>query len=108
VYAADTLAAGVDAFVHNLKGTSGGKGALIINTRETEFSFQIPANARQYLITAESLLTKNISLNGKPLALKSDESLPEIQGKEIEAGHVKLPPQGILFLAFEDGGNGRL
>jgi len=102
VYHADTLASGVDVFVHNLKNSATGKAALIINTKETGLSFQIPVEARQYLITAESLLTKEVLLNGDPLTLNPDGSLPQIQPMESDAGNIQLPPHSILYLAFDN------
>jgi hypothetical protein len=100
VYAADTLAQGVDVFVHNLKHSSEGLSALIINTRDSEFSFEIQSNANQYLLTADELLTKTVKLNGEALRLTPDDTLPEIKGKEIKEGEVIIPAHSIMFLSF--------
>ena len=101
VYEADTLAQGVDVFVHNLKGSSDGLAALIVNTRESNFSFEIPSDAEQYLLTADELITKTVKLNGQVLELNPDDTLPEIKSKELDAGEVSLPGQSIMFLSFK-------
>ena len=92
---------GVDVFAHNLKGSKGGLAVLIVNPKDTECSVEIPANAEQYLLTADELQTKTVKLNGTVLKLKSDETMPEVKGQKIKAGEVVLPAHSILFLAVK-------
>jgi hypothetical protein len=102
VYDAGSSTEGLDIFVHSLKNSSNGYAALIINPKDAASSIQIPANAEQYLLTAngENLQTKTVKLNGEELALTAAEKLPQIKGKKIKAGEVQVPPHSILFLAF--------
>jgi hypothetical protein len=100
VYDAILPVDGVDVFAHNLKGSKGGLAVLIVNPKDSECSVDIPANAEQYLLTADELQTKTIKLNGTVLKLNSNETLPEIKGKKIKAGEVQLPAHSILFLSF--------
>jgi len=102
VYNAQALVDGPDLFVHNLKNTSDGYAVLLVNTAETETSFQIPADAIQYLLTADDILSKEVRLNGEVLKLKPDNTLPEIQGKNVQAGELVMPSQSIMFLTFSD------
>lgn len=110
VYDAGVLTEGVDVFAHSLKNSAKGIAVLIVNTKDSEQSIMIPASAEQYLFTADvlqpasasELRTKTVKLNGKVLNLKSDETLPDITGKKIYPGIVKLPPHSILFLAFKN------
>ena len=104
VYDAGILKEGVDVYAHNLKGSKEGMAILVVNTLETESSIVIPSTAEKYQLTAggEELQTKKVKLNGEVLKLNSDESLPTIKGRKIKAGEVKVPPYGILFLAFEN------
>lgn len=101
VYDAGTLGEGVDVFAHSLKGSENGIAVLILNTRDTECSVNLPGKAEQYLITANELQTKSIQLNGELLVLTTEDELPVFQGKAIQAGELQLPPHSILFLAFE-------
>jgi len=100
VYNADALDNGIDVFIHNLKHSSDGLAALVINTRDSEFTFEVPTEAKQYLLSADELITKNVMLNGQTLKLNPDGSLPEIIGKEMSAGKVNMPAQSIMFLSF--------
>jgi hypothetical protein len=100
VYDAQALVDGPDIFVHNLKNTSDGFAVLLVNPDEAETSFQIPADAMQYLLTADDILSKEVKLNGEVLQLNPEGTLPEIQGKSVQAGEVVMPSQSIMFLTF--------
>jgi heparanase 1 len=100
VYDAGIIDKGIDIFVHNLKNTSDGLAVLIVNPGDSIHSLNIPAEAEQYLLTADELLTKTVKLNGKVLQLTPDDELPAIDGEKISAGEVMLPPHSILFLSF--------
>ena len=102
VYDGASLHAGLDIFVHDLKETPGGYAVLVVNPKGSESVLEIPAAAEQYLLTAEELLTKTVMLNDQELKLGSDDSLPEIHGKRLRKGDVRIPPHSILFLAFEN------
>ena len=75
---------------------------LIVNTTAAEHSITIPSNAEQFLLTADEPEAKKIKLNNDLLKMKPDETLPDIRGKKIKAGELKLPPHSILFLSFKN------
>jgi hypothetical protein len=100
VYDAGLIVEGIDIFVHNLKNSSDGLAVLIVNPGDSMRSLNIPAEAEQYLLTADELLTKTVKLNGKVLQLTPEDALPSIDGEKISAGEVMLPPHSILFLSF--------
>jgi hypothetical protein len=100
VYDAQALVDGPDIFVHNLKNASNGYAVLLVNPNEAETSFQIPADALQYLLTADDMLSKEVKLNGEVLQRNPEGTLPEIQGKNVPAGEVVMPSQSIMFLTF--------
>jgi hypothetical protein len=102
VYDGTSLHGGLDVFVHDLKQIPGGYAVLVVNPKDSESVLEIPSGAEQYLLTADELLTKTVTLNGEILQLASDDILPEIKGKKIKAGQVRIPPHSILFLAFEN------
>lgn len=93
---------GVDVFAHSLKNSSKGKAVLIVNTNDSEYSVEIPAKAKVYLLTPEGkdLQTKTVRLNGHVLKLNHDETLPPINGQKIKSGQAQLPPHSIMFLSF--------
>jgi len=101
VFEGGDLEAGVDIFVHNLKGTSEGKAVLLINTKQSESSVEIPYEAMQYLLSANQLITKTVMLNDKELRLTENNEIPDFSAKKISAGKVILPPHSIMFLAFD-------
>ena len=101
VYGATSLSTGVNLYVHNKKDSSEGRSALIINATEADFSFEIQSEAEQYLLTAESLDTKTVQLNGKVLELNPDDSVPHINGKKVGSGTVKIPSHSSMFLSFD-------
>jgi len=102
VFDADTLANGIDVFIHNLKHSSNGLAALVINTRDSDFTFVVPSEAKQYLLSANELITKTVKLNGKVLKLNPDGSMPEINGKEINSGEISIPAHSIMFITFSE------
>jgi hypothetical protein len=53
----------------------------------------------RYTLTAVPLDSGEVSLNGAPLALGADDSLPELPGLATPAGAIALPPASITFLA---------
>ncbi len=102
VYEANSLAPGVNLYVHGNKENTTGRSALIVNATESDFSFEIPREAEQYLFTADSLDTKSVQLNGQVLQLNPDDSLPNIQGDTVGAGPIQIPGHGIMFLSFDE------
>jgi heparanase len=100
VYEAKVLVNGLDVFVHNLKNASNGYAVLLVNPKDTDLSIQIPSIANQYLLSAEDILSKDVHLNGTFLKLNPDGTLPEINGKEIQAGKLVIPAKSIMFLTF--------
>ena len=102
VYEAKSTIDGLDIFIHNQKESSGGTTVLIVNPKETETFIEIPATAQQYLLTANDILSKTVKLNGEVLKLKSDDTLPQITGKVLNAGEITIPPYSILFLSFKN------
>uniref|UniRef100_UPI003752AFFD hypothetical protein n=1 Tax=Emticicia sp. TaxID=1930953 RepID=UPI003752AFFD len=100
VYEAGSLEVGVDIFVHNLKNKSEGRSVLILNTNKTATTVNIPSEAKQYLMTADELLSKKVSLNGKELKLAANDELPSIKGISVKKGSVELPAYSIMFLTF--------
>ena len=101
VFEGGSIEDGVDIFVHNLKNKSKGKASLILNTNDKATSITIPSAAKQYLLTADELLTKKVKLNGIALNMTANDEVPTIKGKKIKKGTVELPAHSVMFLTFE-------
>jgi hypothetical protein len=87
-------------------GRQGGITVLAINTDASkERSFTIPASASRYTLTADSLSSATVLLNGHALHAGADGSLPRIQGEPVQAGTLRLAPASLTFLAFPVDGN---
>ncbi|MBL7818835.1 MAG: hypothetical protein JNL70_27800 [Saprospiraceae bacterium] len=100
VYESGSLAAGLDVFVHNLKGKPNKKAVLILNTNDKATSVNIPTKAKQYLLTADALLTKKVKLNGVELKMTATDEVPTLVGKNVKKGNIDLPAHSIVFLTF--------
>jgi len=57
----------------------------------------------EYMITAQSLSSKVVMLNGKSLFINSDGTLPPMNGVTA-SGQPILPPHSYGFLVFPNGG----
>ncbi|MEZ4901925.1 MAG: hypothetical protein R2822_09290 [Spirosomataceae bacterium] len=101
VYETSPIASGVNVFAHSLKNKPKGRTLLIINTNATESSVTIPADANQYLLAADELMTKKVKLNGQELKLTATDEVPALKGQKVKAGNVILPAHSVLFLTFE-------
>lgn len=100
VYEAQSPVDGLDIFVHDLKNASNGYAALLVNPQEEEISFQNPADALQYMLTADDILSKTLKLNGEVLELQPDGTMPAIRGKNVKTGELVIPAKSIMFLTY--------
>lgn len=56
--------------------------------------------AKQYLLTAESLASRSVTLNGHPLQLTAEHDLPAVEGADVGKGLLSVPAHSILFVAM--------
>ncbi len=101
VYRSPYQAEGLDIFVHSLKNSENGYTIMVVNPTEKESSLNLSSSAKQYTLTADDLLGKKVKLNGKELNLKVDDSLPEINGLDVEKGTIKIPALSTVFLTVD-------
>lgn len=100
VYDAGEGNEGVYLYAHSLKGNKAGRSLLVINTNQSATTVDVPKNAQQYTLTSDELQGKTVKLNGKVLQLGANDAMPAINGKNIKAGNVELPPLSITFITF--------
>jgi hypothetical protein len=65
----------------------------------------LPVNARSYALTAETLETTAVNLNGRPLVLTKNEQIPKLSSKASRKGAVVLEPASITFFEIPQAGN---
>lgn len=100
VYDAGEGKPGVYLYAHSLKGNKNGRTLLVINTDKNATTIDVPKNAKQYTLTSDELQGKEVKLNGKILQLTGNDEMPSINGKDIKAGNIELPPFSITFITF--------
>ena len=84
----------------------GGVALLAINVdRIAPLSMSLPLEAERYTLTAPELMGTRILLNGKELALGSEDALPALEGEPQKPGPITLAPVSITFLAFPTAHN---
>jgi hypothetical protein len=103
--AGSTSQPGVYLFAHNMPGTTDRVTLLVINTNRTNpVTINIPNDANQYTLTADTLEAEQLKLNGELLKLTANDELPELKGKAVKPANVVLPITSISFFTFADAG----
>lgn len=97
---------GLHLYAHCLRGKPGGVALLAINnSRSGTTSLNLPTGAGRYTLTASAGDDAHVQLNGKDLALGTDDAFPALDGEAIAAGDLTLAPKSITFLALPDAAN---
>lgn len=93
------------AYAHCMRGHPGGVAVLAINlNQQRQLPLRIPEPAQLYSL-GEGATPKHALLNGSPLSLGPDGSLPELVGIPLDTGLTELPPRSINYITFADAGN---
>jgi hypothetical protein len=56
-------------------------------------------------LQAARLQASSVQLNGRTLALRANNELPDLAASPVPAGTIQLAPATITFLVFQDAGN---
>jgi|AraplaMF_Col_mMF_1032025.scaffolds.fasta_scaffold00066_33 hypothetical protein len=92
-------APGFHVYVHSLRGQPNGKAVLAINLdREKEKVLTLPVSSARSTLTAKELQARSVMLNGAPLQISSDGTVPVLMAEMVAAGAMRLPPASITFL----------
>jgi len=93
-------------YAHCLKDKPGGVAVLVINANSSAAqSLNIPATSERYSLSATNLTSTQVKLNGHPLALGPDDSLPALISVPTNAGDLTFAPSSITFLAIPQAKN---
>ena len=62
-------------------------------------------SSERFTLTAKSLSSTHVQLNGKQLDLGADDVLPPLHGVEVPSGTTMFAPASITFLAIPGANN---
>ncbi len=91
-------------YAHCLAGRRGGVGLAAINTGESALTVALGGAATAWTMTAATLDSKVVAINGSEPGLAADGSLTGFAGEPV-AGSLSVPGQAIAFVAVENAGN---
>lgn len=96
----------VHVYAQCLKQHPGGVAVLAINLdRRAAHAIDLPVAAERYTLTARSLESHSVELNGRVLHADAEGNVPALKGVPVAAGKVQLAPASITFLAVVEANN---
>ncbi len=102
---AGPLMPGLHLYAHCQRGNSKGVTVLAINLEETPAQLKLSSSAELYALTAPELQSRVVLLNGKPLALGANDTLPQIKPLKLSGRQLTLAPTSVNFVVMADAGN---
>jgi hypothetical protein len=78
---------------------------LAINLQAEPDSLNLSAPGEQYELTGLELQSREVLLNGRPLGLEEDDSLPAIRPNLSKGQSVALAPLSINFITLPTAAN---
>ncbi len=92
---------GAHVYCHSRKDQKPGVVYLVINNSLTESTkVELPPKAERYTLSADSMRSKVMRLNGRPLVLSDSGELPDLSPETQETGIVTLEPGTCSFLVL--------
>lgn len=96
---------GLHIYAHCQRNRTGGVTVLAINLQNKAAVVAVKGPADVYALTAPELQSRAIALNGEPLALGANDTVPQTRPKRQMSGSVALAPTSISFIALPDAAN---
>ncbi len=94
------------AFIaHCQRGNPGGVTVLAINLEDSPTKLAFSAPADLYALTAEELQSRTVLLNGEPLELGPEDTLPKLSPTRINKDQVTLAPTSVNFVTLPQADN---
>lgn len=90
---------------HCLRGKAGGVALIAMNLGQAPAGVDVGGPADLYALTAPELQGKTVHLNGQPLALGLDNTLPSMTPVKVRSGNISLAPTSIAFIALPGARN---
>lgn len=102
---AGPLRPGLHLYAHCLRGVPGGVALLAINLESRERRLRLSGPAEVYALNANEPRSRTVLLNGRELAVTTDDTLPAMQPVSTQGRSLALPPLGNSFIALPKANN---
>ena len=102
---AGPIAPGLHVYAHCLRGTPGGVTVIAVNLEPSNAEIAPSVRAQVYSLTSPELMSKTVLLNGKPLKLRADDTLPAITPVRTSGGNIVLAGHSVNFIALPEARN---
>lgn len=96
---------GLHVYAHCQRGVSGGVTLLAINLRDKTTKLQLSGPVDRYALTAPDLQSRKVLLNGTPIELGPNDTVPETVPVRVTSGTISLAPTSISFMALPKAEN---
>lgn len=96
---------GLHIYAHCLRGRPGGVTIMALNLEPSSASVDVKGPTELYSLTSPELTSKTVLLNGEPLALGEDDSLPAILPETQNGRRVVVPGHSVNFITLPQAGN---
>ena len=96
---------GLHLYAQCLRGTRAGSRCLRSTTAARKAARSRFHIERRYTLSAPTLQSTSVMLNGQPLKLDPNDDLPEINGRATAAGPIHFAPATITYLAIPEAAN---
>jgi hypothetical protein len=97
---------GLHVYAHCLRGHPGGVALLAINLDgDDPRTLRIDQPGELFSLRQDPGSAGRAMLNGSPLSLGADDSLPALRGTPVSAGAVRIKPGSINYLAYPKANN---
>jgi heparanase 1 len=97
---------GLHLYAQCLRGHPGGVALVAINNNRTDRSeIRLPIASVRYTLSASTLQSASVMLNGEALKLASNDDLPKINGRVAARGPMHFAPATITFVAVPEAAN---
>ena len=97
--------AGVHVYAHCAPQGRGAVTVLVLNTRASALTLQLPVAAQQATLTADRLTSRKTAMNGIRLQAAGDGTVRLPKSRRVAAGALTLPADSATFLTLEGAGN---
>ncbi len=102
---AGTSPSGLHLYAHCQKGVKGGVTLLAINLEPASKVVSLPNDAQVYELTAPELQSRTVLLNGTPLALVNDRTLPTLKPVKSRGTKLAVAPSSVNFVVMPNAAN---